>query len=340
MFVNIIHLIWIAALLNPIGLAEEPNTKVVARQPGPVTTAPAMVSERPKAPEPVMLKVFRLQHADPQDVARTVQSTLDVRAASDPATKSLVVSGPQRLFPSVEDVVTMMDVPPAEPQKTVVLSVPEWVSESALQGLNIVSRRGVQILTGEEEDYVVMSGPAAAVDEANRLFNELVATQRQAPAEWESVQAEFYFLKAQVAGAEGAEAKAKVPQMLEPVVAALAESGIQVPVLVAPITGRFARGREFSQQGTLCQGEDTQKISLSGRAGSGPAEATVSLAIEAEIVGYLAAAGVRNMATTLFKLESELIVKSGDFVVLASAPMNTGDGEDIIVLVVRLTTMN
>jgi hypothetical protein len=152
-------------------------------------------------------------------------------------------------------------------------------------------------------------------------------------------QISVFFLKCQLGTGKAGAPAAALPEGLQKVATALAESGFQRPQMLAPLTVYTAD--KFDLHGAA---PEIERITLSGTAGASPDGRMAELHITAELTarvlkGETALASGEKVpqyeSRQIFGISTGLQAKLGDYLVLAASP--TQSSEDAIALVVRVT---
>jgi hypothetical protein len=129
-----------------------------------------------------------------------------------------------------------------------------------------------------------------------------------------------------------------LPPVLQPVAAALEETGIRNVALLAPLTVRVRHDKRFEYYGTAL-GVATTSMKVEGRAERRPGTDIVDLEMAAMLNRSPAWPRAGEGPKTIFELENSVTVKLGDLVVLAASPATT-DNAQAVALVVRVTEGN
>ena len=312
------------------------HTKAGQQEAEPQEQAPA--GAQPE--EPIRMKIYALEHADPREVASLLSHSLQLnRVGSDQASRSVIVTAPERMFAGVEELIAAIDVPPRTPAAKE-LAEEMWTKVYALKHAdsdnvaNLLSRslRLRTVASDKSSRSVVVTAPKRLVAEVERLL-DAIDVRAPAPKEALSLQIEFFFLQARLH--PGEEVASELADVLKPVAAALAESGIHQPVLLAPLVVQVGSDEEFTQEGLVGQTDGIILIDVKGEAERGELDGTVELEVRATMKGPIRT-GNQVQYQSVFELNTTLTFALGDYIVLAAAPGQTDYG-DVIALVVRVT---
>ncbi|UCG15265.1 MAG: hypothetical protein JSV19_08195 [Phycisphaerales bacterium] len=286
------------------------------------------------------MKIYALEHADPKDVASLLSHSLQLKTvASDESSRSVIVTAPERMIARVEELIAAIDVPPRTPAAKE-LAEEMWTKVYALKHAdsdnvaNLLSHslRLRTVASDKSSRSVVVTAPKRLSAEVERLL-EALDVRPPAPKKALSLRLELFFLQARLHAGE--KVAPELAEVLKPVASALAESGIQQPVLLAPLVVQVGSDEEFTQEGLVAQADGIILIDVKGEAERGEADETVKLELRARMKGPIRT-GNQVQYQSVFELNTTLTFALGDYVVLAAAPGQTDYG-DVIALVVRVT---
>ncbi len=299
--------------------------------------------EASSEPEMAEIRVFRLKHAEPHSVARTVAELFSKRhlaVAVDARLNALIVrdaSGGLNLA-SVERLITDLD----KPDDAEGLTLTEIVKLKHRDAEDVVtvlrrSHEHMPVETGFDSasQSVLLTGRRDQVKELASLIDEIDKPQ-------EPIRLSFFFLKGQRDGEDPSaseQAISELPEELRPVGRSLVKSGFARPGLLAPLSANTMEDARFQTAGFISTGEHLEGLDLhiNGRVRQGTRSGTTRVEIESEVIRAKRdprEAGVIRHA--VFRLQTTLVAKLGDYVVLAAAPSSNEAANELLALVVRV----
>lgn len=344
-------------LLSPLTLAAALGLMGVAWAPAqqPSDPPPAAAVARPASPadqDPAdaRTEVIVVQHVDADALARTIAQVIrGMRLAVDERGNRLIAYGPPDVLIRARDLVAALDTPTKDATRaTEFLRSPVVITDDLLRMIHTVMSPACRI--SNLEQLIAVTGSPSDVASVRRVLEEVAKEGSAQNVIARPLRVSFSFLISDSAGGAGGDA-ASLPKGLEPVTAALRESGFGDARLLAPVQVFMSEsGREFELQGSARRGDTTIHIQLRGQAEPMPADdvrpGSVRLNVQAQLVGMrdgapdpthpAAVQAAQRFRTELFQLETTIDAPLGEYVVLAASPSSMG-GDEAIALAVLVT---
>lgn len=294
-----------------------------------------------------VLRVIALQHVLADRVVGALQEIGYGSAAAAPSGNALVVRGSPQDVAAIEELVRSMDVPGEKKQPSAeivkkMISLSHARARELAELLSQVSVRALQCGVDVRTNSLVVVGTAEDVESAAQLAREL---DRPASAMGDrgagghgALKLEFIFLRGSLKSAKGDGGGDKLPESLQGVAEALADNGFYDLQMMAPIHLVADPAARFEQRTRIGLENEPGElvVSVRGAANYG-LEGTVDVSIDTEVTGSFGRADRPAVSTSMvFKLQTTLATRLGDYLVVAAAPASN-PWSDGLVLVVRAT---
>ncbi len=285
-------------------------------------------------PEPQETKVFRLQHADANDAAKSIMRVLDCRVGVDERTNVVVLSGDSAEIHRAADLLQQLDVPSGEGTQSAMIRVGHDSPGELMSMIHTLVSPQTRIAFDRESDLLVVRGQAKDLDEVRKLVDVLQQTDEDdEPHVTESLQVRYYFIQAQYDPDSG-EAGGVLPEQLSKVAKVLPEVGLHNPTLLASMIVHVESDALFNMSGSVGQYEGHIDINVEGIA---TLQGENRALLETDV--KMARFSVKRQQSPLLQSSSEFTTPIGDFVVLTASPASTDEG-DAIALVLQIVRVN
>ncbi|NOT02012.1 MAG: hypothetical protein HOP29_15465 [Phycisphaerales bacterium] len=284
--------------------------------------------------EKQVIQVIPVKHGNAHEILRVFQPlNLKVCVAVDGTTNSLVVRGAPAAVASAAELTATLDRPSEAPN----VGDPVFIE---------VKHRDVEDLCAMIQKNFDLGSTRVGIDPINHLL--IVNGNRDAAARIRALvervdtpraplRLTFFFIRGEILNdgnvADAGSAPA-LPAKLRPVAAVLAETGFTNMELSAPLTTNATEDSFFSAGGRLAGGnsQGAMEFQVEGkvRPSSQPGHASIEVRGDVE---FIPAEG--SAPNTMFRAETTLVTRLGDYVVVAAAPSSLTSGE-AMALVVRV----
>jgi hypothetical protein len=285
------------------------------------------------------LKVVTLKHADAHSVVSTLKQLGVSLAASVTGPQTIVLHGyPPEVQKVMDTLIAAVDVPgvaEGSARSAEIIPVRHYpIQEIGGLARNVAPKSALGI--DEIRRTIVVNGS----EDEKRAVRELL---KQIDWPTRSAKVHFYFLRAAIGGATS-EKETQLPPDLLPIGKTLAQNGFGRLSVIAPFVIGVEEGQRFESKGRLhldgdAVSADDLTFNVQGvvRLAAGGDDASLSLR------GRMGGQYSRNKhmdtgtdAETVFELDTAVVTKLGNYVILAAAPSSTASG-DAVALVVRMT---
>lgn len=280
------------------------------------------------------VRVYLLNHCEPDEIARVIdQVGIGVAVAVDSNSNSIILRGPVDALGMAEKLLKKLDQPERSDAADAGVAFIEVQNRDAEEVLHLVreNRRhtGARIGADPANQLIVVNGSHSDIE----MVRSLVAQFDKPKA---SLTLSFFFIQGSTGAMDDDEleyAVEELPESLRAVGAALAKNGFSHLTLLAPLTANAQENARFSSRGFLGDGiEEGLEFHVAGKIRRGTQSDSARIEIAAEVVKTLP---MLDRRITLFGAETTLLIKLGDYVILAAAP-STLAGNEALALVVRV----
>lgn len=290
-----------------------------------VNVAVLLAEDKPQRnaslPEPVA-RVYPLRNAEARSVSSALHGlNLNGAVSSDDSTQSLLVYAEPSVQDQIKALVAELDAPAAQRSATTsFLSLKHRIAKDVADVMHqVLSSRDMRISVDEANQLVIVDGRASDVEAARQLAERMDQPQR-------GMRLTFYFVQGKV-GAGSAGLPSQLPEGLREVAPSLARSGLSDLTLLAPMTTNVQESARFQTSGRLESAGEPLEFEVKGAVEQGNGGDTTRLTIRAKVTRHSGA------DLTLFTVDTTLMAKLGDYVVLAAAPTSNGDRDALAVIV-------
>ncbi len=304
-----------AVLAQPVAGSNQGTTQDEKARPG-----------RRAQAAPTEMRIFGLKHASAEDVAGVVGRLLrGAKFVADPNTNSLIVNGTSEDLQKAKELIAALDVPVDAPKTStseVVLIQLHHRSADEVAGhiSRVASTRSARIAADSARETVILNGPPAFIRTA-----QLIAARLDTPAE--SVQLEFTFFRADL---NSTGVSKNIPKDLADVAKELSRFGSIE--LIGRLAAVASEGEKFSISGAI---SNDMRAMVQGRLLKAVAGGGVRLAVDADMTLQRESQTEtqKRREQSSFKVETTLLTRRGDTVVIGSAPTGWAPGESAILVV-------
>lgn len=296
-------------------------------------TAPP--SQHPAPFADSILKVVTLKHADANSVVSTLRQLGFPLAATTTGPQTVVLRGsPADVQKVIDTLIAAIDVPGAaegSARSPEVIPVRHYPIKEVGSLVSKVLQKG-SLAIDETRRTIVVNG----TEEERRAIREIL---KQIDWPTRTAKVHFYFLRATIGGATS-EKDALLPPDLLPIGKTLAQNGFGRLSLIAPIVIGVEEGQRFESKGRLhldgdTAGADDLIFNVGGTARLATTGDDAALTLRCRMNGEYSRSKDAD-TETIFELDTAIVTKLGNYVILAAAPSSTASG-DAVALVVRLT---
>lgn len=285
----------------------------------------------PSQPTLDEVRVFRLKHAQCQEVVFTLKHMLgDDRVITDERTNSIIFAGSKEQAAKIEELLAILDTPadgPVAESELSIVAVRHRDVRSLANEIHAAMDRGLgagrylNIAADQARSKILLDGERRAVLKAKSIIKEL-----DTPAAMANL--EFAFLKATSGDTQPGSA---IPDDLKDVANELKRFG-RIELLGRLVT-MAVEGEPFKVSGE----KNGMSYSIRGKLVHASEDGSVKSEVEAQLNQYLGrdrGKTGRRAYNTVFKLETLVLTQRGDYVVLGSAPGSgtSKPGESVILV--------
>lgn len=281
-----------------------------------------------------VIQVLPVKHANAHEILRVFQPLgLSVSVAVDTTSNSLVVRGPSAAVTAAAELAASLDRPSEAPSAgdPVFIQVKHRDVDDVFQLIHQNYDIGKTRVGADPVNHLLMVTGNQTDAARIRAFVERIDTPK-AP-----LRLTFFFIRGEIVNegnaADAAGSGAALPPKLAPVAAVLAETGFANMELSAPLTTNTTEDNDFSAGGRLAGGSNGGALEflVEGTVRPSPQPGHARIEVRGEV--HFLPTG-EAPASTLFRVETTLITRLGDYVVVAAAPSSMTSGE-ALALVVR-----
>jgi len=298
---------------------------------GDVDTPP-LEGSKPVKSNKTVIHTFRLKNASCNNVADTIKSLVTKRVRAEQRTNSIIYVGPEYDLETVEKIIEELDSVATEtPSEREVVVVPvkhrsvEDVASKIREAFPNVARGPyLQVSIDKARSALLLRGSKTIVGMAEATIRKL-----DVPAAVRNL--EFAFLKAESGDTQ---TDSEVPDDLKDVANELKRFG-RIGLL-GRLETAAVEGITFSISGE----KSGMSYWIKGKLLHASEEGAVKVEVEARLSQYLGrnrAKTGRRAYNTVFALETSVLTRSGNYVVLGSAPgLDTGKPGESVILVLHV----
>jgi len=286
----------------------------------------------PYVPKKTVIRTFRLKNASCDDVVNTIQSLVTKKVRAELRTNSVIYVGRDYDLETVEKVIKELDSVSTELEgETEVTVVPVKYRSVRIVAAEIRDafpaslspEDGFQVSVDQDRSSLLLRGSKKLVRMAGVAIRQL-----DTPATVRNL--EFAFLKAESGDTPPDSA---IPDDLKDVANELKRFGRIA--LLGRLSTVAVEGKPFS-----ISGEKGMSYWIKGELLHASEDGAVKVKVEAQLSQYLGrnrGKTGRRAYNTVFKLDTSVLTRSGDYVVLGSAPgPDTGKPGESVILVLHV----